>query len=164
MAGLTLVTSFFLHGSLLHLIGNGVFLLMFGDNVEDFLGHARYALLLVGASLAGDLIHIFFEPKGELPCIGASGGISGVIMFYALQFPRARLVQMFRFGLVIRWVRFSAWTAILVWIGLQLFGVWEQISGVSNVSALAHLGGAAFGAGFWFLSREAKGAREEDLP
>lgn len=137
---------------------------MFGDNVEDFLGHARYALLLVGASLAGDLIHIFFEPKGELPCIGASGGISGVIMFYALQFPRARLVQMFRFGLVIRWVRFSAWTAILVWIGLQLFGVWEQISGVSNVSALAHLGGAAFGAGFWFLSREAKGAREEDLP
>jgi len=159
--GLTLVTSFFLHGSLMHLLSNAVFLLMFGDNVEDFLGHARFLLLLVGASLAGDSLHIAFEPHQNLPLIGASGGISGVIVFYALQFPHARMVQMFRWWFSVRWIRYPAWAAALFWVGLQLLGLFEQIHGLSNVSALAHLGGAAFGAGFWFLSREGKGMREQ---
>jgi membrane associated rhomboid family serine protease len=89
--GITLITSFFLHGDLFHLIGNAYFLLIFGDNVEDQLGRWRYALVVLLAALAGDLLHVAADPRDTVPCIGASGGISGVIVFYALKFPQARL-------------------------------------------------------------------------
>ena len=89
--GLTFITSFFLHGGILHLVSNLYFLIIFGDNVEDYLGRWKYGALLLCATIVGDLAHIAGEPRDLLPCIGASGGISGIITFYALQFPHARL-------------------------------------------------------------------------
>src|SRR4030095_6138117 len=95
--GLTILTSFFLHGSILHLIGNLYFFLIFGDDVEDYLGRWRYVLVILTATVLGDIVHLLANANSTVPAIGASGGISGVIVFYALQFPRARVGILFRF-------------------------------------------------------------------
>ena len=152
--GVTFVTGFFLHAGLFHLIGNVYFLLVFGDNVEDHLGPWRYCLLVAAAAFLGDLLHIVADPRGVVPCVGASGGISGVIVFYALKFPRARLGFMFRWWLYFRWVYMPAWFALILWFLLQLFLAFQQLAGFGSVSALAHLGGAGIGLGAWLLWRE----------
>jgi membrane associated rhomboid family serine protease/Zn-finger nucleic acid-binding protein len=149
LGGLTLVTSFFLHGGVFHLVGNMYFLMVFGDNVEDYLGKLRFVILLLLATVGGDLLHILLEPRSDLPTIGASGGISGVLAFYALQFPGARLGTMFWF----RWIHFPAWAGLVYWLAFQVIGVWLQMSGYSNVSASAHVGGASIGFGAWLLWR-----------
>ncbi|MDQ7820543.1 MAG: rhomboid family intramembrane serine protease [Armatimonadota bacterium] len=152
--GLTLLTSFLLHGGIFHLLGNMYFLLVFGDNVEDVLGKVRYLALILLAAAAGDAAHIALDPRSEVPLIGASGGISGVIAFYALQFPRARLGVLFRIFLIyFRWVRMPAYAYVGVWILLQVVGAYLQLTGATSVSALAHLGGVLVGAGFWLAYR-----------
>lgn len=152
-SGMTFVTSFFIHGGLLHLLANMYFLLMFGDNVEDYLGRSRYIVLLVGSAVIGDMFHIMGDQSSMMPCIGASGGISGVIAFYALTFPHAKIGFLIRFPLF-RWVRWPAWGLFVVWLLMQLFGARQQMAGFSNVSALAHLGGAAVGVIFWLLVKK----------
>ena len=147
--GLTLITSFFLHAGVFHLVGNLYFLLVFGDNVEDYLGRWRYGLLVLASTLTGDLVHLALQSGSTTPCIGASGGIAGVIVFYALQFPRARLGFLFRYFLYFRWIRMPAWVALVLWVLMQVFGVYMQLSGFSNVAATAHLGGAAVGFALW---------------
>ena len=152
--GLTLLTSFFLHGGVLHLFGNMYFFATFGDNVEDYLGKWRFLLLLLMATVLGDLMHILGDPRSITPCIGASGGISGVIAFYALKFPKARLGILFRLYLYFRMISMPAYGMFAIWLALQVFGVWAQVSGISNVSALAHLGGAFVGFVFWLVYRK----------
>lgn len=151
--GLTFFSSFLLHGGWFHLIGNLYFLVIFGDNVEDYLGRWRAALLIVAATVAGDVFHVLADPGSDIPCVGASGGISGIIVFYALQFPRARLGILFHYYIYFRWIRFPAWVALLLWIGMQIFGATLQMQGLSNVSALAHLGGAGVGFVTWLIWR-----------
>jgi membrane associated rhomboid family serine protease len=151
-AGLTFLTSFFLHGGLLHLLGNLYFLMVFGDNVEDFLGRSRYLWLVLLAALAGDALHIVIDPFSTMPSVGASGGISGVVAFYGLQFPRARLLILLRF-LFFYPLRITARTGLLLWILLQLVGVFFQLGGFTQVNHLAHLGGAAVGVAFWLRLR-----------
>lgn len=151
--GLTWVTSFFLHGSILHLLSNLYFLLVFGDNVEETLGWPRFLLLLIASSVAGDALHIALEPRAELPSVGASGGISGVITFYALQFPRAQLGLCWRWWCYVRWLQISAFWALAIWVLLQIVGTAEQVAGFSNVSSLAHLGGATVGFLLWLRLR-----------
>jgi membrane associated rhomboid family serine protease/Zn-finger nucleic acid-binding protein len=153
-AGLTFLTSFFLHGGGVHLFGNLYFFLVLGDNVEDWLGKHMFLLLLFSATLAGGILHTIGDPRSTIPCIGASGGISGIIAFYALKFPRARLGILVRFYLMFRWVRIPAYAMFILWLLLQVWGVYAQISGFSNVSSLAHLGGAATGFLFWFFTRD----------
>lgn len=153
LGGLTFLSSFFLHGGWGHLIGNLYFLLIFGDNVEDFLGRVRYALLILAATLVGDVVHFMAGPGSAVPCVGASGGISGIIVFYALQFPKARLGFLFRYFVYFRWLNFPAWVALVLWLLLQTLGVVQQMSGFSNVAATAHLGGAAVGFGCWLWWR-----------
>src|SRR5690606_26695314 len=97
LGGLTWLTSFFVHGGILHLVGNLYFLLVFGDNVEDLIGRKRFLAVLFSSALLGDLLHWMFEPRGTIPTVGASGGISGVIALYALAFPHARLGIMMRY-------------------------------------------------------------------
>lgn len=139
--GLTFLTSFFLHAGFVHLLTNLYFLLIFGPKVEEFLGWPRYLLVIAGAAFAGDLLHITADPKASIPIIGASGGISGVLVFYALQFPRVRLGLMFRVWFEFRWIEFRAWVWLLIWLGLQLIGAAVQLARMSSVSSLAHLGG-----------------------
>jgi len=151
--GLTWFSSFLLHGGWMHLIGNLYFLLVFGDNVEEALGPKRFVSLLLAAALAGALLHFIGDPRGDLPCVGASGGISGVIACYACRFPQARLGMLFRYFLYFRWFSFPAWGGLVMWGLLQILMAVMQAQGYSNVSALAHLGGAAVGVGFWWWSR-----------
>jgi len=128
-------------------------LVTIGDNVEDYVGRWHYLLLILAATFIGDAVHLLAQPVSAVPCVGASGGISGVIVFYALQFPKARLGFLFRYFLYFRWVQMPAWFALLLWLLWQSAGVLMQLSGYSNVAATAHLGGAAAGFAFWFWFR-----------
>jgi membrane associated rhomboid family serine protease len=152
--GLTFVTSFLLHGNVFHLLSNMYFLLVFGDNVEDVLGKGRYLALVLLAAGVGDVAHIVLDPRSDVPLIGASGGISGIIAFYALQFPRARLGVLFRLFIVyFRWVRVPASAYVAFWILLQVVGAYLQLTGATSVSAVAHLGGALAGVTLWVAAR-----------
>ena len=148
--GLTFLTSFFLHAGVVHLASNLYFLIIFGMHVENYLGWKRWLMLVALAASAGNLLHVMADPRGAIPCIGASGGISGLIAFYALKFPHARLGILFRYYYVyFKWIQFPAWVAFILWMLLQFWGACEQIAGFSDVSALAHLGGTAAGVLLW---------------
>jgi membrane associated rhomboid family serine protease/Zn-finger nucleic acid-binding protein len=155
--GLTFVTSFFLHAGVIHLTGNLYFLLAFGHAVENFLRPLRYLTLIALAAFIGDLAHIALDPRSQIPCIGASGGIAGVITFYALNFPRMRLAFLMRWGWVwFRWIRLPAWFVFVLWFLFQIIGTLEQKAGMSSVSSAAHLGGAAVGILAWLVGRKSK--------
>ncbi|HTQ51742.1 MAG TPA: rhomboid family intramembrane serine protease [Candidatus Acidoferrales bacterium] len=153
--GLTFLTSFFLHGGIFHLVSNLYFLIVFGIHVENYLSARRWLLLVFLSTIVGDLLHIAADPRGDIPCIGASGGISGLIAFYAFKFPHAKLGILFRYYYVyFKWLQFPAWCAFLFWLFLQGIGTLEQVSGFSNVSSLAHLGGTAVGIALWVFWRK----------
>ena len=155
LGGLTFVTSFCLHAGIIHLAGNMYFLLAFGHAVENFLRPLRYLALIALAAFIGDLAHIAIDPRSQTPCIGASGGIAGVITFYALNFPRMRLAFLMRYGFVwFRWIRLPAWFLFVLWFLFQLIGTLEQKAGMSSVSSAAHLGGAVVGLASWFVWRK----------
>ena len=117
----------------------------------------RYLLLIATAAFIGDLAHIALDPRPQTPCIGASGGIAGVITFYALNFPRMRLAFLMRWGFVwFRWIQLPAWFAFILRILFQLIGTLEQRAGISSVSSVAHLGGAAVGVVAWLVWRKIK--------
>jgi membrane associated rhomboid family serine protease len=133
-----------------HLIGNLYFLIVFGSHVEDYIGTWRWLLLLLAATLVGDASLIFLTPQSTIPCIGASGGISGLLAFYALRFPHARLGLWFGHSIS----SFPAWGAILFWLLFQLLGAYQKIAGYGQVASLAHLGGALAGFLFWLAWRK----------
>ncbi len=149
--GLTIVTSMFLHGGIFHLIGNLYFLLIFGDNVEDEFGWRKYVLLLVASGLCATLLHGLFDPRTTIPCIGASGFISGVIAGYAFCFPSVRLSFLlpprkgiFSFMRTARWSSVPAWLAFVFWLALQMIMAKESRTSTpgDGVAWLAHVGGA----------------------
>lgn len=148
--GFTLFSSFFVHGGWVHLLVNVYFLAIFGDNVEDFLGHWRFGALVLLATLLGNLAHLLGDPRQYLPALGASGGISGMIAFYALKFPRARLDFLNRYT---GWLQVPVWTWFFTWVALQVWAAHAQSRGEGYVSALAHLGGALAGVVFWAVWR-----------
>jgi membrane associated rhomboid family serine protease len=100
--------------------------------------------------MVGDFSHWALQSNSTVPCIGASGGISAVIMFYALQFPHARLGFLFFYYFRFHWFYVPAWCALVVWLLLQGFGLFQQMTGQTEVAATAHLGGAAVGFALWW--------------
>ena len=151
--GLTLLTPFFLHGSLAPLAVNLYYLVAFGDDVEDYLGTGRFLVVLLLSTLAGNVAYALANQGSTIPLIGASGGISGLLTCYALQFPRARIALLLRIPYLyfMRWVQLRAWVYVLLWVALQAIGALRPVEGVTQVSFFAHLGGAAVGFLFWFL-------------
>jgi membrane associated rhomboid family serine protease len=143
--GFTFISSFFLHAGIWHLVSNLYFFLVFGDNVEDYLGPWKFACLILVSALGGDILALLFDPRSDMPSVGASGGISGVLAFYALQFPKVRLAFFLRFC----WLRIPAWGAFALWVLLQVITAIEQVSGMTQISGLAHLGGVAVGFVWW---------------
>ncbi len=99
-------------------------------------------------------MHVIIQPNSAIPSVGASGGIAGVIAFYALEFPRARLGFLLRFYWKFTWVQLPAWGAFALWLGLQTIGAIEQFSGFSRVNSFAHLGGVIAGFLAWLLWRK----------
>jgi membrane associated rhomboid family serine protease len=147
--GITFITNFFLHANFWHLLGNVYFLVLFGDYVEDDLGRWRYVVLLALSALFGDVLHVLGNlhgPVAILPCVGASGGISGIVTYFALRFPQARLGILFRYFFYFRWIHLPAVGFLMIWVGMQLIYVVQEQAGEGNVAALAQTGGAAVGA------------------
>lgn len=144
-AGATLFTSFLLHAGWFHLIANTYFFLVFGDNVEDHLGWWYMLVLLVGSHVAGVLLHAALADDPTVPVVGASAGIFGVLGYYAVTFPYARLGLLLRWYWYFRWVQAPAFVFLLLYLLLQVLGSVVQASGGGNVSHLAHLGGVATG-------------------
>ena len=141
----TILTAFFIHAGVFHLVANLYFLIIFGDNVEDHLGHGLFILLLVGSHVAGAALHAAVDPGSPIPLVGASGGITGVLGYYALTFPRARLGVFWRYWVFFKYDRMPALVYLGLYVILQLLGAREQLRGFGGVSYLAHLGGLAVG-------------------
>src|SRR5438477_12429303 len=121
---------------------------------KNFLGPLRYIALIALAAFVGDLLHIASAPASTIPCIGASGGIAGLITFYALAFPQAKIGFLWRYFYYFRWIRLPAWFVFVLWILFQIIGAYEQKIGISSVSSFAHLGGAAVGVAAWAVCRK----------
>ena len=142
----TLVTSMFLHAGLMHLGGNILFLWIFGDNLEDKLGHAGFLAFYLVCGVAAGLSQMAASPASLVPTIGASGAIAGVMGGYLLLFPRARIDVVFIFIIFFKIFPIPAWAMLGVWFGLQIFnGIGTDIAG-GGVAFWAHVGG--FVAGF----------------
>ena len=145
--GLTLLTSFFLHASWWHLLSNAYFLLIFGDNVEDHLGRVRFVLLVAASHLGGMLLHAVITGPGNVPCVGASAGIAGVIAYYAMVFPRAKIGIFGWFWTLLHILRMPAIAGLLIYVGIQIVGARLTYNRpTAHVAYLAHLGGLAVGA------------------
>jgi membrane associated rhomboid family serine protease len=138
---ITLVTSLFLHGSFLHLAGNMLFLWVFGDNVEDGMGHARFLVFFLLCGIAACLAHCLMNPLSTAPLIGASGAIAGVVAAYLILYPRVKVWALY-FGRLP--LQVPAMYAIGFWILLQVGSAF--LSGDRDVGWFAHLGGLAAGA------------------
>jgi len=146
---LTLFTAMFVHGGLLHLAGNMLFLWIFGDNVEDVLGHFKFVLFYLGAGVAASLAHVLAEPSSTLPMIGASGAIAGVLGAYFLLFPRARVLTLVFLVFFVSVVRLPAVVFLGFWF---LFQVLSSSSG-GGIAWYAHIGGFAAGAAVILIFR-----------
>lgn len=141
------LTSMFLHGGLLHLLGNMWFLWIFGDNIEDRLGHLGFLVFYIVCGLVASLTHIIFVGKGSvIPMVGASGAISGVLGAYFICFPRARVVTLIPFFIFVHFARFPAWFFLFVWLLGQMLGASAAEPGSPGIAWFAHLGGFAAGA------------------
>jgi membrane associated rhomboid family serine protease len=140
----TLITSIFLHGNILHIFGNMLYLFIFGDNVEDKFGHLKFLLLYFIFGIAGSLTHTYIAYISEsmdllIPAIGASGAISGILGAYIVLFPRARIISIVPSYFFIRIARIPAIFFIGFWFILQfLYGILNITSGVAY---WAHIGG-----------------------
>jgi membrane associated rhomboid family serine protease len=139
----TWLTSMFLHGSWMHLLGNALFLWVFGNNVEDSMGRVRFVVfyLLCGFAAAGAQIAV--DPGSIVPMVGASGAISGVMGAYLVLYPRVRVNMLFIFFIIIRIIPLPAWVVLLWWFGLQVL---NQYAGAdAGVAFMAHIGGFVAG-------------------
>jgi membrane associated rhomboid family serine protease len=134
------ITSIFLHGSIWHLLGNLLFLWVFGVKVEEKLGHRWFAVFYVGAGIVATLIQYAFTSGSTVPVIGASGAIAGLMGAYLVWWPRAKILSFVPLLLFIV-VEIPAFVVLLLWFGLQFF-----TSPQAGVAWVAHVGGFAFGA------------------
>jgi membrane associated rhomboid family serine protease len=138
----TLLTSMFLHGGLMHLVGNMLFLWVLGDNVEDALGHLRFVVFYLLSGIAAALSHAGAEPGSTIPMIGASGAISGVIGAYLMLHPHARIKTLV-FRVI---VELPAFVVLGLWIAFQFLNVYLSGAAGGGIAWWAHIGGFVAGA------------------
>ncbi len=138
---LTLATTIFIHVGLIHLAGNMLFLWVFGDNVEDAMGHGRFLVFFILCGTVASLVHALVSPEQHRPLIGASGGVSGVVAAYLILYPRVRIWGLFLKGIPLR---LPAYGAIGFWFALQFVAAF--FGGDEAVGWFAHLGGFLAGA------------------
>lgn len=160
-----LFTAMFLHGSVIHILGNMIYLLPFGDNVEDRLGHFRYLIFYLLCGLAGTLAYAFLTAGSNVPLIGASGAIAGVLGGYLALYPTGRVKGFFFIIILLIPLTLPAIVFIGYWFLLQLFGSVASldpgaVSSAGSVAFLAHVGG--FIAGFVLAPLLAKPERNTD--
>jgi membrane associated rhomboid family serine protease len=144
-----ILTSMFLHGGWLHLLGNMWFLWIFGDNIEDILGHGKYLLFYLVCGTAAALTQVLFNADSRVPMVGASGAIAGVMGAYTVKFPRARILTLVPIFFFFTTIEVPAFLMLIYWFVIQLFNGVGSIgySGVSEggTAFLAHVGGFVAG-------------------
>lgn len=140
-----LVTTIFLHGGVMHLAGNMLFLFIFGDNLEDRMGHALYALFYLACGAGAGLAQYLSEPFSTVPTIGASGAIAGVMGGYLLLFPKARVDILLFLIVIIRVIPVPAWLMLALWFAMQVIGGWSAPAAEGGVAYWAHAGGFLIG-------------------
>ena len=155
---LAVLTSMFLHGSLLHLGGNMLFLWIFGNNIEDRMGPVGYLLFYLAAGVVATAAHIAVQPDSTVPVVGASGAIAGVMGAYFVWFPDAPILTLFIFFIIL-FRRISAKWLLLFWVALQFLEPFNPNSGVAWV---AHVGGFLFGVVVALVLRALGGPRAAD--
>lgn len=148
---LTPLTSMFLHGGWAHLLGNSLFLWVFGNNVEDSMGRLRYLAFYLICGLVAAAAQVLAAPASLVPMVGASGAISGVMGAYLVLYPRARVNMLFIIVVIVRIIPVPAWLVLLYWFGLQLLAALPELSGAQQsveggVAVMAHVGGFLAGA------------------
>ncbi|MGX9356919.1 rhomboid family intramembrane serine protease [Roseobacteraceae bacterium S113] len=140
-----LFTSMFLHGGWMHLIGNMLFLWIFGDNIEDEMGHTTYLGFYLASGVAAALAQYAGDPASPVPMVGASGAIAGVMGAYLLLFPKARVDILLILIIIFRIFPVPAWVMLGLWFGMQLIGGVGSIAGDGGVAYWAHAGGFVAG-------------------
>jgi membrane associated rhomboid family serine protease len=150
---LTLITSMFMHASIGHIFGNMIFLHIFGDNLEDRLGHGKFLLYYLVCGFGASFLQILINPISTIPNLGASGAIAGAMGGYLLLFPRHRVEVLFSIGLVFKKAMVPAYTMLIYWFAAQLLtGVGSLAyldQSMGGVAYFAHVGG--FVTGFLLL-------------
>jgi membrane associated rhomboid family serine protease len=151
------LSSMFMHGDFMHLFGNMLFLWIFGDNIENLLGHIRYALFYIVCGIAAALAQIILGPDSIIPMLGASGAISGVLGGYMLLFP-TRKVRALIFRII---TTVPAYVALGIWIGYQIILGFLTPAGTGGVAYAAHIGG--FIAGLALVKVFAIGTKAQNI-
>jgi membrane associated rhomboid family serine protease len=151
----TLFSAMFLHGGFDHILGNMLYLWIFGDNVEDVFGHFWFIVMYFLAGLCGSLLHILLAQDSSVPMIGASGAISGVLGAYLVLFPDARILALVPFGFFLRLLYLPAYLFLGFWILLQFIYGFASLPGVSGggIAFFAHIGGFLMGVLWGILFR-----------
>jgi membrane associated rhomboid family serine protease len=156
--GATLITHMFLHGGWLHLLGNMLFLWIFGNNIEDALGHVRYVVFYLLSGLAAASAQIFADPASEIPMIGASGAIAGVLGAYLILHPYANVRVLVWIIVFVRLINVPAWIVLGPWFAMQLFGGLATPMAKGGVAFWAHVGGFVAGILLLLLLRPRRAA------
>lgn len=141
---LTPLTSMFLHGGWMHLLGNALFLWVFGNNVEDSMGRLRFPIFYLLCGLAAAAAQVAVNPSSAIPMVGASGAISGVLGAYLVLYPRVRVKVLFIFFIFVQVISVPAYLILLWWIGFQVLAGLPQLVEVDTaggVAVWAHIGG-----------------------
>jgi membrane associated rhomboid family serine protease len=139
---INLITSMFLHGSWMHLIGNMWFLWIFGNNVEDSSGRIRFLFFYLICGLSAALLQTFITPASSVPMVGASGAISGVMGAYLVLYPRVRVFAMIPLGFFLTSIALPAWLMLIYWMLLQFVGGLSSMDAAGGgVAFWAHVGG-----------------------
>jgi membrane associated rhomboid family serine protease len=148
---LSLLTSMFLHGDWWHLLGNMLFLWVFGDNIEDSMGHWKFLLFYLICGAVAGLAHAAMLPDLQTPTVGASGAVAGVLGAYIVLHPRVKILV-----LAMKWfpLYLPAYLVLALWFAFQLFSVW--LGGGGNVAWWAHIGGFVTGAVLVMVFRDRK--------
>lgn len=139
----TFLTSMFIHAGFFHILGNMLFLWVFGDNLEDELGHVGFLIFYIASGLGAALFQIAPDPSSQVPMVGASGAIAGVMGGYLLLYPRARVDVLFIIVVIFKIFPIPAWIVLGLWFGLQLFNGWTTPN--DGVAYMAHVGGFIVG-------------------
>ena len=156
---LSVFVAMFLHGGIVHIAGNMLFLWVFGNNVEDRLGYLVYPLFYVMGGVAAAALQIAFDPNSAVPNLGASGAIGAILGAYAVMYPHARVTTLVIFFFITA-IEVPAWILLGLWFALQVFsGGGGDIDGGGGVAYWAHVGGFVFGAAVAWLFYRNRGDR-----
>ncbi len=146
---LSLLTSMFMHGGWMHIIGNMWFLWIFGDNIEDILGHGLYLVFYLACGVAAGLSHVWLNPDSAMPTIGASGAIAGVMGAYLIKFPHARVLTLVPIFFFLTTYELPAYFILIYWFVIQFFSGLGSVAyshaTEGGVAWFAHVGGFVVG-------------------